>query len=179
MLSYFGLVPAALTGYFPAGEKLRLAVHTQYPDNLFTMLAPSHGMHARESGTQLCPPRVCSGAADSADQETLLSDLWIVYQHIVLPKRWKSRLPSIQEGWTGFGEGQHAAASELVSDAEQMHRQMNWSARLQRLRGFLAEIQDLPANTFHYYHALLPHAPWTFLPDAQGAKVSTRPRANW
>ncbi len=175
-------VPAALTGYFPAGDKMRLAVHSQYPQTLYTLLAETHEVHAQESGTQLCPPRVCADASDHSGM--LVSDLWIVYQHLVLPEDWRDDLPSIQQGWTGFASPE-PAPSEDVEGADQMHRRMNWRGRLTRFREFLGAIADFPPNTFHFYHALLPHAPWSFLPDGRryaylepGGVLGVRPQTD-
>ena len=52
-------VPAMLTGRYPTRRGVAPS-YTEYPDNLFTMLAGSYNVRAFETVTQLCPPRVCT-----------------------------------------------------------------------------------------------------------------------
>jgi hypothetical protein len=54
-------VAAITTGLRPDPGKLPLA--TDYPVNLFTLLAPSHELFVFESQTQLCPPSICDRGA--------------------------------------------------------------------------------------------------------------------
>ena len=49
-------VPSMLTGNLPVAEE---AVWTNHPDNLFTILAPTHELEVIEQATELCPYDVC------------------------------------------------------------------------------------------------------------------------
>lgn len=49
-------VPSLLTGNLPVAEE---AVWTNHPDNLFTILAPTHELEVIEQATELCPYDVC------------------------------------------------------------------------------------------------------------------------
>ena len=53
-------VPAMLTGNLPVAEE---AVWTNHPDNLFTILAPTHELEVIEQATGLCPYEVCAPTA--------------------------------------------------------------------------------------------------------------------
>ena len=49
-----------LTGNLPVAEE---AVWTNHPDNLFTILAPTHELEVIEQATELCPYDVCAPTA--------------------------------------------------------------------------------------------------------------------
>jgi hypothetical protein len=51
-------VPAILTGQVP-DDGARAATWSEYPDNLFRMLAGSYAMHVDETVTRLCPDEHC------------------------------------------------------------------------------------------------------------------------
>ena len=53
-------VPSMLTGNLPVAEE---AVWTNHPDNLFTILAPTHELEVIEQATELCPYDVCAPTA--------------------------------------------------------------------------------------------------------------------
>ena len=55
-------VPALLSGRRPTPDLL--PIPADYPNNLFTLLADSHDVHATETATEICPERLCgSGSA--------------------------------------------------------------------------------------------------------------------
>ena len=58
-------VPSLLTGDAPDHRRRRSA--TNHPDNLFTLLAPTHELEVLESATELCPYDVCVPTAHRAD----------------------------------------------------------------------------------------------------------------
>jgi hypothetical protein len=53
-------VPSMLTGRYPTRKAA--PHHTQYPDNLFTLLAGQYDLRVRESVVNLCPPSACPGS---------------------------------------------------------------------------------------------------------------------
>ena len=52
-------VPAILTGRYPDGS--RTAVASDYPENLFTLLANQFDLDVIETAARLCPPNLCDG----------------------------------------------------------------------------------------------------------------------
>ena len=107
---------------------------------------------------------------------SLLSDVSIVYLHILLPEEQKAGLPSLQARWKDFG------GPALLSQAEERQVPAHvWKAlqesllapvsmhtdRLQVFHNFLRAIQPTPQPTLFYLHSLLPHAHYTYLPSGQ------------
>ena len=96
-------VPSILTGNYP---DRRLPTAAEYPHNLFTLLSGSYDLKAFETLTQLCPDPLCDRSATreslSERIKLLLSDVTIVYLHILLPPGLTNRLPSIDATWNGF-----------------------------------------------------------------------------
>ncbi len=97
-------VPALLSGRYVREDK---AVPTLrfYPVNLFTVLARHYDIFASMRFQQLCPPRACEqNSAMPADSvRSLLSDLGLVWLHIVLPQKLTEELPPVVGEWADFG----------------------------------------------------------------------------
>ena len=97
-------VPAILSGRYPTSRR---AVPTlrYYPVNLFTTLARHYDIFASLRFQKLCPPRACQdNSAIPADTvESLLSDLGLVWLHIVLPPKLAEELPPVTDDWAEFG----------------------------------------------------------------------------
>ena len=68
-------------------------------------------MHTAGVLTQLCPQGLCVLDEDGSTPERLsgmLSDLAIVYLHLILSADLRDRLPSVTDGWAGFAEEMEA-----------------------------------------------------------------------
>ena len=178
-------VPAILSGLLPEAESV--PIYNQYPQNLFTVLANSHDVHAIEQMTWMCPPRVCGKSGKLARAISPLAmyrDAGYVWLHSVLPVELRERyLPSISSGWRDFG-GSEDPNKRRNDIARIAHDQV---AKLRaRLREHPARIRkstsfaSIPAQTFeyfidsirvntgaqlHYMHLALPHKPWIYFPD--------------
>lgn len=88
----------------------------------------------------------------------MLRDLWVVYQRIVLPDDLTGHLPSVTRDWKNF-----AATPEWerrLRDRPDEGRQQLWSS-------FVKAIRREERPVLHYLHILLPHHPFTHLPDGQ------------
>ena len=59
-------VPTMLTGKDPTASE---AIWTNHPDNLFTLLAPTHELEVLEQATELCPYDVCVPTAAAGSGE--------------------------------------------------------------------------------------------------------------
>ena len=155
-------VPAILTGKYPEPELLPNADH--HPNNLFTLLGPTHRMEVLESLTRLCPRDICPPPAEPLETrlDALARDLSVIYLHIVSPTDLRAHLPSVTEDWAGF----------LASQTTRRRRERRASAapsdNYQIALTFAEWIsKDDQQPTFYFLHTLLPHSPWQWLPSGQ------------
>ena len=164
----FDAVPAILTGRYPQPGHLPHAV--DYPDNLFTLLAGTYEMHAAGALTQLCPQGLC--VRDEEDGSALnrlsgmLSELAIVYFHLLLSADLRGLLPSVTDGWADFGEEMAALPGrkeKLKHAFVGMPRPSRWETGLRFIEG----VQAAPHPTLHYLHLMLPHQKFEYLPSGR------------
>ena len=165
-------VPAMLSG-LPA-EQGRLPTASEYPVNLFTLLAPSHELYALEPISSLCPADVNRLAAPRpAFRERfglLVSDLSIVWLNLTLPAAWTSGLPPVTQTWSGFGQDGARAAVPPPTDQPVPRAlfHLRNTDRAAEFRGFVDAIgppRDRPG--FYFLHSMLPHVPWEYLPSGR------------
>ena len=150
-------LPAILSGiYTPTAQAVPTLRH--YPVNLFTALARDYDISASMRFQQLCPPRVCrQNAAIPADSvESLLSDLGLVWLHIVLPETLTEELPPVVGEWAEFGQTREAPAARIGSS----------SGRGGVFAEFLKLIDDRSAR-LHVIHLILPHMPFEYVPSGR------------
>lgn len=153
----FKAVPALLTGELPRPPKAPW--WKDYPDSLFTRLAPTHGLAVVESHTSLCPPSLCRPAKQGLLEEA--SDLAVLFAHRAVPRRWAGALPSVSHSWKGFSwSGLNAKAGESFLD------------RAGAMRAFVA---GAPGGGFRFLHVMLPHPPWVYLPSGKTAFAPNEP----
>jgi hypothetical protein len=146
-------VPALLTGRFVARSKL--PVLRDHPDNLFTLLEGAYRMNVHETLTRLCPARSCPRDASgepSGDLEALVSDVAIVYGHVVLPGQLADRLPSISTTWGDF-RGAELDGRALTQESA--------------FDEFVNSISSGTRPTLNFLHVEVPHVPWRYLPSGQ------------
>jgi hypothetical protein len=146
-------VPAILTGRYP--DPGRHPTATDHPYNIFTLLGKGYNLKVSEAVTQLCPNQLCERTQESLARRlrSLLSDLSIVYLHILLPADLSATLPSVTQNWMDF-------AADLWRKGE----------RRDRNRQFITFINDIQAEeqtSFHFLHTLLPHPPYDYLPSGK------------
>lgn len=173
-------VPALLSGRLPhEGELPTLRDH---PGNLFTLLGRPGRTNISEEATGLCPDELCPRARSAGlftRLRALGEDLGLVYLHEISPPSMERRLPSISEGWGGFGvdetDGAEAEQPEASASARRrptIHSRLN-GGRGTRLEAWIAAIRARSVPTLNVKHALLPHEPLIYLPS--GAAYRTRP----
>lgn len=178
-------VPALLTGRRPAPQSL--PVVEDHPRNLFTLLRGRGETLALESTTRLCPADRCReeiGRPDaSARMATLLQDVTIVYQHLLLPEAWSHHLPPIDTQWTGFRlsdgpetETDPAPAPEPPAEETRLELRLRvrehiqralWDDRLARFETFLEQLGRQERPGLSYLHLNLPHGPYLYLPSSK------------
>jgi hypothetical protein len=145
-------VPSILTGLYPQTDALPL--YLDHPDNLFTLLGGSYDLRVMESQTHLCPAELCGTAEGFGERlDSILSDVRVVYPHLVLPSGLRRRLTPVGDAWSGFRHIGGRPAAYLNRDL-QAHR-------------FVEAIAPGPRPRLFFLHVLLPHHPWEYLPDGK------------
>ncbi len=172
-------VPSILTGRFP---KDSLTPSFQdHPHNLFRLLAGSHDFWVFESESRLCPESLCqgSGAPFTERMRSLLSDVWFVYLHILLPEELTTSLPAVTRNWHDFGDLPRPSRREEF-EARKRRRQRDRSLEFSR---FIEGIRPTPRPTLYFIHSMLPHQPLTYLPSGKtyptGGGVRARRSKFW
>jgi hypothetical protein len=132
-------VPAALSGEMPSGREVP-PVASSYPDNLFTLLGGSgaYELDAVEQVTALCPDSMCPHATDGA-LRPLLADGRNLWEESLERGRDRAGLPG------AFGT-----------------RYVDFAGWVDQQRPAVEE-----PSTFRFYHVLMPHDPWNWLPGGQ------------
>jgi hypothetical protein len=157
-------IPAMLTGRYP--DKERLPTAAACPDNLFTLLGGG-GYHLRviEICTMLCPPEL---AVECAERPALwrrlgaqLSDLGIVYLHLLLPPDLAFGLPTISGTWRDFKQ---PARGQSTDDTTESYEDGDPRPTLATL---VASFEPSSQATLYFAHIELPHVPWKFLPSGR------------
>jgi arylsulfatase A-like enzyme len=147
-------VPAILSGRYPTAVDDAPTLQ-YYPVNLFTTLARHYDMFA-SIAFPLCPPRSCrSDPTQSGDTlESLLSDLGLVWLHIILPETLTEGLPPVTEDWAEFGG--HRERDPAAGRAN----------RKDLFARFVSSIDDRPARLY-FMHAMVPHRPFIYVPSGR------------
>ena len=149
-------VPAIASGRYPVA---RNAVPTLrfYPQNLFTLLADRYQMDVFGRFLQLCPQDTCrrdlEGPGDGPI--SLVSDLGVVWLHIVVPEPLTERLPPVVGDWMGFAR----AGLWRTVDGRRVRND-----RRSEFDRFLATMDSSPARLY-FLHTLLPHMPFEYVPS--------------
>jgi hypothetical protein len=160
-------VPAILTGKWP--EQDALPLYLDHPDNLFTLLGGGYRMRVFESQTHLCPPQLCDERREPLPERvgSLVSDLSVVYGHLVLPEELGSRLPSISNAWRNFGGADEPSVRLQEGPATPGGRPAAYTERDLAAQEFVTALERGPKPTLFFLHILLPHHPWEYLPNGK------------
>ena len=173
-----GAVPAILTGRRPETDDLPL--YLDHPDNLFTLLGGGYQLRVMESQTHLCPDDLCNEDREPLPQRvgSLLSDLSIVYGHLVLPEGMSARLPSVTSSWRDFGAEEGPVVRLQRGPSEPGGRATDYIGRDGEVQAFVDGL-EAPGRrpTLYFLHSLLPHHPWEYLPNGKvyASNLGTQP----
>ena len=161
-------VPAILTGNYPKPDRLPHAI--DHPHNLFTLLAGTYNLNASGPLTQLCPAHLCPQVQGGWHRlPSVLSDLAVVYLHLLLPPDLRVGLPSIAHKWNGFA----GTSGPRDPNAAQLKHVRRWarqgfSDRRRQGLDFVRTIQITERPSLYFLHILLPYYPYQYLPSAKG-----------
>jgi hypothetical protein len=161
-------IPSMLSGKY--STKGALPILSAHPQNLFTLVAASHKVHAIEFVSQLCPPSVCHDADRQVSRtysaRSMYSDTGIVWLHAVVPVQIaKEHLPSIDSKWHGFGAGDSGGQNQARKNLYQAVGQVFQSYHKSRIKSFLSNVAEGSGAVLNYLHIGLPHQPWIYLPN--------------
>ncbi|MEZ5171521.1 MAG: sulfatase-like hydrolase/transferase [Acidimicrobiia bacterium] len=184
-------IPAMVSGRLPEGEYVTPPTTSFHPDTIFSLLAGSYDLTSYEVITDLCSTEYCDQpveARPSYSFGTLLSDTATVFLHGALPDdaadRW---LPSLEGRWAGFGQDdgglgdapgsapEETSPTQTTQPASERPRAaINLNDVVEgvhnaegRLDTFLEDLQPSDDPSLWFFHANLPHEPWTYLPDGR------------
>lgn len=172
-------IPAILTGISP-NRKL-LPNITDHPNNLFTMLSKDYKFNVHELATYLCPEELSSRYKGAQPFESrihaLLSDLSIVFLHVILPNTFTHNLPLITNQWGNFGkivlEPEKGAAKVPTGEdlVKRIHSHLG-EDRAAYYHKFVSSI-DGRRDTLNFIHLMLPHNPMEYLPSGKKHSLFT------
>jgi hypothetical protein len=174
-------VPAILSGRIP--RRGTMPIVKDHPNNLFTLFGSSYDIWALETMTRLCPPEMNLRGTDPERRDdramSVVSDLKIVYLHLIVPEAAVDRLPPISDTWGGFGDRAVATpSSDTPKEDEPLdlrkigHQEttIDRRSRALELKRALASCGD---RRLYFLHVMLPHGPWDLLPDGQRYPAET------
>lgn len=152
-------VPAMLTGRYAPPTFVPVAA--AHPENLFRLLAGVYEMNVHEMETALLPDeqndREAVAVAARPRAAAFLSDLRILALHRWLPADLARSLPPITGTWRDFATDPQPARPAAGA----------YQVRDVRFRKFIASIAPSERPALHFFHALLPHTPFNFLPSGR------------
>ena len=158
-------VPSLLTGRHPRRDVAPNA--SAHPVNLFTLLSPHYEVVAFEHLVRLCPDSICRNrVASQMDFTATVNDLFVVYQHVILPLRLRMKLPQLEGRWTNFIEDTTAPAPTESQPKQADNYPFGRKAK-PHFEAFVSSIDASAPGKFFFIHSLLPHLPYVFLPDGR------------
>jgi len=168
-------LPTMLTGRHP---RLRSPVWTNYPDNLFSLLAPTHHLTVHEAFTRMCGVATCTEEGPSGETVEAPPADHALSQ---LTELWTERLRGPrtvgQEALDDFEEQVDAEPPKAIPFKElgffEPGYLEQWPTRFSR---FLDVLEPSPNPTLSFLHLLLPHVPWQFYGD--GTLYSSVPKGS-
>jgi hypothetical protein len=164
-------VPSMLRGRWP--DQDAAPHYAVYPDNLFTLLGSYYRIAASESITELCPPWYCGDQTDHtrgglpvalAESTRLLSEIM-------------SPVEPAGDPYDDYAEPTVRERLGVMAAARRDRPDFRFQAGLTasqpvRFHDFLTGLRAAGGTgaadrrpELHFLHLLLPHTPWTYLPD--------------
>ncbi len=140
-------VPALATGQYPSSPD-QLAVATDHPDSLFRLLGGAYRMNVHDSVTNICAEDLCP---DRSTSRSAVRNFGLITKDAL-------------KLWSDFARPEPAEVS--------FQRPTEFSPRAES-RQFRASLKPGTERIFDYFHVLLPHVPWRYLPTLQDSDYPT------
>lgn len=159
-------VPAIFSGRYPDRSGSRLAIESNYPETLLTLLGGTYDLRVIESETRLCSAELCGTPRRrrfAERMEVLFSDLRFVYLHLLVPADLATELTPVSGSWRDFG-GQDRAAGDGNRSRATAARRSGPPGEFSR---FLESLRSGRESTLYLIHLMLPHVPWKYLPSGK------------
>ena len=162
-------VPAILSGQFPVTG--RGPVEANYPGNLLQTIHASgaYDMAVFEPVTRLCPAemrheRATIPASRVQRAANLIRTLAAVYPRLILPGDTPINFPVIPKPWFGMRSTPLISFQHLTTGL--FHYQFTLKRDVQQDH-FLDCLRASDRPLFGFFHILLPHFPWEYLPSGR------------
>ncbi len=162
-------IPALLTGCYPKTDLL--PSYIDYPNNLFTYLdTEGYTFYVYENVTQMCPFSYCKFININVDNKFKkgITDLMIIYLNLVFPKDIINKyIPDLSNSWNDFNKIEKPIFSnpsefvKVATDFKLGDMKINKSLEL------LGSVDNIDNKSLIYFHYLLPHYPYKFLPSGK------------
>ena len=160
-------IPAILTGQYPKLGPPSLPTAANYPQTLFTLLGNSYHLEVFEDTTSLFTGTV-TRETWTKRMGDLISDLSVVYAHVLLPVDLTQNLPQVTRTWKNFSGQDPGPAENHLSKVKTIKDFQSGSAdRAAHFQEFIDSIRSPGPPTLYFLHSGLPHLPWTYLPSGQ------------
>lgn len=162
-------VPSMLTGRSP--DYSLQPVLSDHPRNILTLVRDTMELDVVEEASRLCAGGWCEADAPDpiprASFASLVRDAAVVAGHTALPRDLRERLPVIDEGWGGFGEGDQGEvpSGDAMPTGEKNAHVIGHRGRLSHLDVLVERQSASTRPAFRFAHVLLPHRPWLLAPD--------------
>jgi len=156
-------VPSLLSGKTP--HHSLQPVMADYPQNIFSLLYGSHRFEVREMISQLCGygSNPWLGLQPLPERLTsLMMDVSVVYGRIVMPVGQSRLLPGIGGRWGNFLNQQLKEPRVTTDDAR-----IQFHGRVGHFRRYLERITASDGPALYYFHGMLPHVDWEYLPSGR------------
>jgi hypothetical protein len=170
-------LPSIVSGELPLSHQNRAPTWQEFPNTIFSALAPHYDIGSFQSYVDLCPPTACADSQVTFSSEAFLEDLKLIGQHSVLPRSFVSHLPTLEGQWSGFARNE----SNSAEPGWGVYRPGEYDD----LYRILDSMADRPRNQFNFIHVLEPHAPHDLLSDGRRHSLMAQyvtgkgPRESW
>lgn len=158
-------VPSLLTGKLPPASQGVSPSLVDYPQNLFTLLAPHYRLNVVEALTHMSPQETESdtpAAAAAVQTASLASDTAVAFLHIITPRGLRQRLPPVDTQWGGF-ERESRRDAEAPHSGQVWETEFGFDPKSPRFARFLTRMGAGDSVTLDFLHVLVPHVPYTHL----------------
>lgn len=162
-------VPAILSGQFPVTQ--RGPVEANYPGNLLQTIHASgaYDMAVFEPVTRLCPESMRHERATIPSSQiqraaNLIQTLAAVYPRLILPGDTPVSFPVIPKPWFGMRPTLLGSVRHLTTGLFHYQHALE---RDEQQGHFLDCLQTADRPLFGFFHIMLPHFPWEYLPSGR------------